>query len=190
MAESDVTLLLTSAAGGDRQALDALLPLVYDELRRLATSQMKHERAGHTLGTTGLINEVYLRLVAQKGMDIRSRAMFYGIAATTMRRVLVDHARARKSDKRGGGNERASFTTAIEWAEQKAGSVVDVLDLDSALEQLSQLNERCARLVELRFFVGMSVDNAAEALGVSARQAANDWLVARAFLAERLIAPR
>jgi RNA polymerase sigma-70 factor, ECF subfamily len=195
MAERDVTLLLADAAGGDRRALDALLPLVYDELRRLAASQMSHERAGHTLGTTGLINEAYLRLVAQKTLDIRSRGMFFGIAATTMRRVLVDHARGRNREKRGGDLKRESFTTAIEFAEGKegvggAGSPVDVLELDEALEELSKLNERCARLVELRFFVGMSVDDAAEAVGVSPRQAANEWKVARAFLAERLVAAR
>lgn len=195
MAERDVTLLLADAAGGDRRALDALLPLVYDELRRLAASQMSQERAGHTLGTTGLINEAYLRLVAQKTLDIRSRGMFFGIAARMMRRVLVDHARGRNREKRGGDLKRESFTTAIEFAEGKAGvggagSPVDVLELDSALEELSKLNERCARLVELRFFVGMSVDDAAEAVGVSPRQAANEWKVARAFLAERLVAAR
>lgn len=189
MAKGEVTVLLASAAAGDRQAMDALMPLVYEELRTIAASQMAQERGGHTLGTTGLIHEAYMRLTAQQNLDLRSRGMFFGIAANTMRRILVDHARGRNRLKRGGGEHPVPLSTAIEWAadESEKRSAIDVLELDAALQELAQLNERCARLVELRFFVGLSVDDAAEAVGVSPRQAANDWRVARAFLAGRLV---
>lgn len=188
MPDGNVTVMLSKAAAGDRTALDALFPLVYDELRRLAASQMNHEGAGHSLQATGLVHEAYLKLFTQQNLDVTSRSLFFGIAANTMRRILIDHARTRKRQKRGGGADRVSLSGVGEalGAAPELSNEVDIEELDSALTKLSGLSERCARLVELRFFVGQTVDEAAITLGISPRQAADDWRVGKAFLANEL----
>lgn len=188
MPDGDVTVMLSKAAAGDRTALDALFPFVYDELRRLAASQMSHEGAGHSLQATGLVHEAYLRLFTQQNLDVTSRSLFFGIAANTMRRILIDHARTRKRHKRGGGVERVSLSGVGEvlGTSPEHSNEVDIEDLDRALTKLSGLSERCSRLVELRFFVGQTVDEAAITLGISPRQAADDWRVGKAFLANEL----
>jgi RNA polymerase sigma-70 factor, ECF subfamily len=186
--EGDVTLILSRASQGDKAAFDALLPLVYSELRRLAAAQMNDERTGHSLQTTGLIHEAYMRIVAHRELDAPSRGAFFAIAATTMRRILVDHARARDRLKRGGGARRVRLTVAadVQARSLRDTDELDVLALHDALDALAIESPRHARLVELRFFVGMGVDEAAAALNISPRQAADDWRVAKAFLAANL----
>lgn len=188
MAQGEVTVMLTRAAAGDRTALDELFPIVYDELRRLASAQMNHEGTGHSLQATGLVHEAYMRLITQQNLSLESRSLFFGIAANTMRRILIDHARTRKRQKRGGGMERVGLSGAGDELgdSQQSTNDVDVEELDEALTKLAGLSERCARLVELRFFGGLTVDEAAITLGVSSRQAADDWRVAKAFLAKEL----
>lgn len=188
MAQGEVTVMLTRAAAGDRTALDELFPIVYEELRRLASAQMNHEATGHSLQATGLVHEAYMRLITQQNLSLESRSLFFGIAANTMRRILIDHARTRKRQKRGGGAERVGLSGVGEvfGVASQDSSEVDIEELDRALTKLFGLSERCARLVELRFFGGLTVDEAATTLGVSPRQAADDWRVAKAFLAKEL----
>ena len=177
---TDITLWLQQWSGGNADALNALLPVVYAELHRQAANYLRRERVGHTLQPTALINEVYLRLIDQKHVNWQNRAHFFGIAAQAMRRILVDHAKSRHRDKRGGNAENLPIEAA-ELAISKTKSV-DLVALDEALTRLAQLDERQARIVELRFFSGMSVDETAEALNISAATVKNDWRSAKAWL--------
>jgi len=175
----NVTQLLIGWGKGDKEALDLLLPLVYDELRRQAARYLRRERVGHTLQTTALIHEAYIRLVDQKRVQWQNRAHFFGIAAQLMRRILVDHARAKKRAKRGGSDVRvtlAESTLAVKSPD------LDVLALDQALDRLAQVDEQQARVVELRFFSGLSVEETAEVLQISTATVKREWSMAKAWL--------
>jgi RNA polymerase sigma factor (TIGR02999 family) len=176
----DVTLLLIQWSQGDSAALDALLPLVYDELRRLAQGYLSHEQPGHTLSSTALVHEAYLRLVKQKDVTWQNRAHFFAVAARMMRRILVDHARSHNYAKRGGGAMTLSLDESLVPAAPQRD--LDLVALDDALEALARLDERQSRMVELRFFGGLSIEETSEVLGVSAPTVKRDWASARAWL--------
>ena len=181
----DVTRLLVRWKDGDEAALQQLVPIVHEELRRLARRQMARERPGHTLQPTALVNEAYLRLVNLKQMQWQNRAHFFAMGARLMRRILVDFARSRGYQKRGGGAKQVSFTLALEVAE---GQATDVVALNDALEALADVDERKSRVVELRFFGGLSVEETAAALRISVRTVHTDWALARAWLYRTLTA--
>ena len=185
-APHDVTALLLAWRAGDASAGDRLLPLVYDELHRQAARAMWREDAAHTLQATALVNEAYLRLVDQRRVEWKSRAHFFGIAAQAMRRVLVDHARGRLAEKRGGAMQRVTLGDAGAAASGDADADLDVLALHDALERLAALDPDQARLVELRYFGGLGIDETADALGVSAATVKREWAVARAWLRREL----
>lgn len=188
--QNAVTAELVAWGRGDSGAGDRLLELVYPELHRIAERQMRREREGHTLQPTALVHEAFLKLVDQSRVDWRNRAHFLGVAAQAMRRLLVDHARGRARDKRGGGATLVELDSAAgEAGLAVAARSVDLLALDQALERLAALDAVQARLVELRFFGGLSVEEAAEALGLSTATAGRDFRSARAFLARELGAP-
>jgi RNA polymerase sigma factor (TIGR02999 family) len=178
-APQEVTRLLVAWSNGDQAALDELLPLVYQELHRLAARQLGRERGDHTLQTTALVHEAYLRLIDQKEIQWQNRAHFFAIAATQMRRILVDHARARQYQKRGGGAERVPLDEALEVSVERAAEVVA---LDEALTALAEFDERKSKLVELRFFGGLSIEETAEVLGVSPGTVMRDWTLAKTWL--------
>jgi RNA polymerase sigma factor (TIGR02999 family) len=182
-AQREVTGLLLAWSEGDRDALDTLLPRVYGELRRLAASHLRRERAGHTLETRALVHEAFLRLVDQERVAWRSRGHFFGIAAQMMRRVLVDHARRHLYAKRGGGAPRFSLEEGLTLAPERAPELVA---LDEALGELERIAPRNARIVELRFFGGLTAEEIAEALGLSAPTVTRGWRMARAWLYRRL----
>jgi len=161
------------------EARARLMPLVYNELRRLAQAHLRRERPDHTLQPTALVHEAYLRLVDQSRVEWQGRAHFYGVAAQMMRRVLIDHARARASEKRGGGGRRLSLDEAAELPEERAD---ELLALDEALVRLAGVDERKSRVVELRFFGGLSVAETARVLGVHTATVERDWVVAKAWL--------
>jgi RNA polymerase sigma factor (TIGR02999 family) len=175
-----VSQLLADYRGGDREALDRLVPLVYDELHRIAASYISRERAGHTLQPTALVNEAYIRLVQAEDVAFESRAHFLGIAARLMRQILVDHARRHDARRRGGHQRRVTLTEGV--ALDEAGADVDLLALDQALERLAAEDARLARLVELRYFGGLSTEETAEVLATSPRTVKRDWAVARVWL--------
>lgn len=175
----NITHLLKEWRDGDERALDRLTPLVYEELRQQAARYLRRERAGHTLQTTALINEAYLRLIDAKDVQWQSRAHFFAIAANLMRRVLVDHARRRDAEKRGGAQLRLTLDETLAVT---STAEVDVLAIDQALNKLSTIDSQQALVVELRFFSGMSVEETAAALGVSPATVKRDWSVARAWL--------
>jgi RNA polymerase sigma factor (TIGR02999 family) len=181
--DPDVTGLLDDWSRGDRRALDALLPVVYAELRRIAARQLRHERDGHTLQPTALVNEAYLRLVEQRRVNWESRAHFFGVAAQVMRRVLVDHARRQGAKKRNAGAQRVPLEEAVETA---AVDQIPVLLLDHALGRLEKLDPGLARMVELRAFGGLTIDEAAHVLNMSPTTAKRDWRTAKAWLANEL----
>ena len=186
----DVTGLLLAWRAGDASAAERLLPLVYEELHRQAARAMWREDAAHTLQATALVNEAYLRLVDQRRVEWKSRAHFFGIAAQMMRRVLVDHARGRLAAKRGGDARQVTLGHAIDAgvpADDADG--VDVLALHEALERLAVLDPPQARLVELRYFGGLNIDETADALGVSPATVKREWAVARAWLRRELATP-
>ena len=164
---------------GDKAALDRVIPLVYQELRRLAHRQMRRERASHTLQTTALINEAYLRLVDYVRVRPRDRAHFFAIAAQAMRRILIERARSRRSSKRGSGAQHVSLDEATEVSNQRAA---DLLALDDALTNLAEMDPRKAQIVELKYFGGMTIEEAAEALEVSTPTVERDWHLARIWL--------
>jgi len=166
-------------------SMDALVPIVYEELRRLAHHYMRGERVGHMLQTTALVNEAYMRLVEVKRIEWRSRGHFFAMAATTMRRVLVDHARERARDKRGGG---LVFTT-LSGHGVASSPAIDVLALDEALDRLADMDPQQARIVELRYFTGLTIEETAEALSISPATVKRDWTWARAWLYQRLSLP-
>src|SRR6476659_3838631 len=175
----NVTQLLIGWSKGDKEALDQLLPIVYDELRRQAARYLRRERVGHTLQTTALIHEAYLRLVDQKSVQWQNRAQFFGIAAQLMRRILVDHARSRKRVKRGGSDVRVSLAEASLTVKARD---LDVLAIDEALDRLAQVDERQAKVVELRFFSGLWVEETAEVLQISPATVKREWSMAKAWL--------
>jgi RNA polymerase sigma factor (TIGR02999 family) len=176
----DVTRLLQAWRQGDLAARDELLARVYAHLRRLASAQLRGERAGHSLQPTDLVHEAYLRLVDQTRVDWRDRAHFFGLAATTMRRVLVDHARRRHRKKRQVDEVRTGTTRIA--AAAAAGSPVDLLDLDRALERLAAESPRVARVVEMRYFAGLEIAEVAACLGLSSATVRRDWDYARAWM--------
>ena len=182
----DVTDLLLSWRQGDAAAFDRLIPLVYDELRRVAGRRLRGESPGHSLQATALVHEVYLRLVDVDRMTVTNRAHFFGVAATLMRQILVDHARRQRADKRGGG---ATMLSLDEVSPAVADRGVDVLALDEALDALAAIDSRQCRVVELRFFGGLTIDEAAEALDVSPATVEREWALAKAWLHRRLSAP-
>jgi RNA polymerase sigma-70 factor (ECF subfamily) len=179
----DVTRLLIEWSRGNRGSLDRLMPLVYDELRRLAERNIRRERSDHTLQPTALVHEAYLKLVDQRQVHWHDRAHFYAVAAQVMRRILVDHARRHGAAKRGRGVAKVSVDEIVLPAPQ---SDVDVVALDESLERLATLDERQSRVVELRFFGGLTVEETAEVLNVSPATVKNDWRLARAGLYSEL----
>jgi RNA polymerase sigma factor (TIGR02999 family) len=185
MADSsgEVTQLLAAWSQGDQAALDRLMPIVYDELHRLAHSYMDREQHGHTLQTTALVNEAYLRLIEQRRMNWENRAQFFGIAAKMMRRILVDFARRRHYLKRGGDALRVSLGEAADTVEMRSA---DLIALDDALSALAARDRRKSQVVELRFFGGLSVEETALALGVSPSTVLRDWSLAQAWLYREL----
>lgn len=180
---NDVTGLLLSWRQGDAGALDRLVPLVYDELRRVARRHLRRERPGHSLQATALVHEVYLRLVDVDRMTLKSRTHFFAVAARLMRQILVDHARRKRAGKRGGGVTMMSLDEVSPAAQT---SNVDVLALDQALDALSSFDIQQCRVVELRFFAGLNIDEAAEALGISTATVEREWAMAKAWLYQRL----
>lgn len=180
---SGVTKLLRAWEGGDQQALERLTPLVYNELRRIAHRYMARERPGHTLQATALVNEAYLRLLDAKEMGWRDRAHFFAISARTMRRILIESARARRFQKRGGGQERVTLEESL-VIEGQPGP--DLVALDDALNTLAAMDPRRSQVVELRFFGGLSVEETAEVLKVSPETVHRDWKLARAWLLREL----
>ena len=177
---SDVTRILSAIENGDPQAADDLLPLVYDELRRLATAKLAHEKPGQTLQATALVHEAYIRLAdVEKVQHWDSRGHFFAAAAEAMRRILVDRARHRSSVKRGGGRQHVDLSAVDLLAVPRSE---ELIDLDEALEKLERKDKRKADLVKLRFFAGLTIEQAAEALGISSSTADNDWAYARSWL--------
>ena len=174
-----MTQLLLAWGDGDQSALEKLMPLVYEELRRMAHQYMRREHPGHTLQTTALVNEVYFRLIDQKRMHWQNRAQFFAIAAQLMRRILVDHARSHQYAKRGGGAHKVSLDEGALVAEEQAA---DLIALDDALLSLASIDERKSRIVELRFFGGLSVEETAETLKTSSRTVMREWSMAKAWL--------
>ena len=179
----DVTRLLVSWSNGDQQALDQLTPLVYAELRRLAARYLRRERSDHTLQSTALVHEAFLRLVDQRDVRWQNRAHFFGVAAQIIRRILVDYARARQTAKRGSEPCKLSLDEAIGTAERRD---MDLIALDDALEGLAKIDPQQSRIVELRFFAGLSIEETAEVLGVSRATVNRDWVTAKAWLFREL----
>jgi len=182
-ADDDVTGLLTAWNAGNKDALDKLVPLVYRELRRTAHFYMARERSGHTLQTTALINEVYVRLVDFQGMNWENRNHFFGICANLMRRVLTDFARSRRFIKRGGNAIHVAFDETLFGGHERAAGIVA---LDDALNALAVMDERKSRVVELRFFGGLSVEETAQILNVSVETVMRDWKLAKVWLLREL----
>ena len=180
---SQVTELLVRWRGGDRQALDSLLPLVYDELRRIARHYLQGERPGHTLQSTALVNEAYVRMVAQDFPQWQNRAHFFGVAAQLMRQILVDHARSHRASKRGGDVYKVSLDEA---GDQPQATDIDIVALDDALKNLAEMDPQQCKVVELKFFAGLSIEDTAEVLGISASTVKRDWITARAWLYREL----
>ena len=177
---NQVTNLLARWRCGERQALDSLMPLVYEELRRLARHYVAREQPGHTLQTTALVHEAYLRLVGQNPPEWKDRAHFFGVAARLMRQILVDHARASQAVKRGGGCSKVTLVDDVSGAVGVHG--MDILALDEALRNLSELHPQQAQIVELRFFSGLSIEDASEVLQISPATVKRHWTAARAWL--------
>ncbi len=179
----DVTQLLVELGAGKAQAAEELLPLVYGELRELAERHLHHERPDHTLQATALVHEAYIRLVDSDRIKLRNRAHFFALAAQAIRRILVDHARHHNRRKRGGGRGKVSLDDAPTLSVE---SDVNILALDEALQRLAEAEPRCAQVVEMRFFGGMTMGEVAELLGLSVKTIEKDWRVARAWLYREL----
>ena len=181
--QHDVTAKLSELSAGRREAWDELMPIVYGELKRMAHRHLRGERPGHTLNTTAIVHEAYLKLVNIDQLQWRDRAHFFAMASRAMRRILIDHARTRSRDKRGGGWTKVTLDDAFMVAEERAE---DLIALDEALTRLESVNERQCRVVECRFFGGMSIQETAEAIGISAASVKRDWMVTRAWLNREL----
>jgi RNA polymerase sigma factor (TIGR02999 family) len=175
----DVTQILQEVSQGDKDAPARLMPLVYDELRRLADHYLRQERPDHTLQPTALVHEAYLKLIDQSRVEWQSRAHFLGVAAQLMRRILVDHARRHHALKRGGFRQKLSLDEAVDYSQTRD---LDLVALDDALNALAQFDERQSRIVELRFFGGLTIEETAEALGISPATVKVDWNMAKAWL--------
>ncbi|MBV8816833.1 MAG: sigma-70 family RNA polymerase sigma factor [Acidobacteriaceae bacterium] len=180
----DVTALLLQWGSGDNAALEKLTPLVYDDLRRLARSYLRSERSEHTLQSTALVHEAYMRLIDQRHVQWQNRAHFFGISAQLIRRILVDHARAAQAEKRGGGAPKLSIEEGLAATGQRD---FDLVALDDALRQLAELDPQQARIVELRYFAGLTVEETAEVMQVSTATVKRDWVVAKAWLRREII---
>jgi RNA polymerase sigma-70 factor (ECF subfamily) len=177
--DQDVTMLLSALTRGDEAAASKLMPVVYNELRRLAGSYMRQERVDHTLQPTALVHEAYIKLIDQRSVNWQSRAHFFGVSAQLMRRILIDHARGHMREKRGGELKKVSLDDVFVFAERKAD---ELLAVDDSLNALAKIDPRQARVVELRFFGGLSVEEAADVLGVSPKTVKREWSVAKAWL--------
>jgi RNA polymerase sigma-70 factor, ECF subfamily len=181
------TQLLSRAASGDEKAISKLMPLVYDELRRLAASYLRRERPGQTLQATALVHEAYVRLIGEKAHNWQNRTHFLAIAALSMRQILVQRARARHAAKRGGDPARITLDERLMAAPARGSTdEIDLVALDAALDRLAELNARQAKIVELRYFGGLGVEEAAEVLGISPATVKRDWTLARAWLKREL----
>ena len=180
---ADVTRLLADWREGDQRALEQLAPLVYDELRRLAGRYLRRERINHTLQSTALVHEAYLRLIDQSRVQWQNRAHFFGVAAQMIRRILVDHARGHQAAKRGSGVARLSLDEALDAS---APRDLDLVALDDALETLARLDPQQSRIIELRYFAGLSIEETAEVIGVSPATVKREWASARAWLFREL----
>ena len=183
-AQDDITTLLVRWGHGDQEALDALTPLVYQELRRLANAYLRRERQDHTLEGTALVHEAYLRLIDQNHVEWRSRNQFYALAAELIRRILVDHARARVAAKRGGASIKLSLDENLAPAQEKEH---DLVSLDDALNALAEADPQQSRIVELRYFGGLTIEETADVLGISPATIKRDWVVAKAFLKREML---
>ena len=181
--KSDITGLLSAYNGGNRDALDELFPLIYDELKRVAANKLKNERADHTLQPTALVHEAYIRLISQDSVDWKSRIQFFGLAAEMMRRILTNHALTRNAEKRGGQHLKIELDEAVIFA---TGRGVDLVALDDALNQLSKIDPKQAQIVELRFYTGLKVEEISELLGISDSTVKREWRMAKAWLYDRL----
>lgn len=182
-ATSNITELLNDWHGGDRTALEKLTPLIYDELKRMAHRYIQRERNGHTLQTTALVNEAYLRLAAQEKPAWQDRAHFFAVIAQVMRHILIDYARRRRSQKHGGEVQQVSLTDAALMSEERAA---ELIALDDALAELHQFDSRKSKVVELRYFAGLSLEETAEALNISLMTVRRDWRAAKAWLFRRM----
>ncbi len=185
----NVTQLLVDWGRGDQKALDKLMPLVYSELRRLAGNYLRRERQGHTLQPTALVNEAYLKLIDQRNAHWQNRAQFYGVAAQLMRRILVDHARQRQAAKRGGSDQqRLSITSAGQLGGKQLATepAIDLLGLHEALNELAEMDPQQGRIVELKFFGGLSIEEIAEVMSIGHATVERDWKMARAWLRRKL----
>ncbi len=180
---AELTQVLDAIDGGDNAAADRIMPLVYDDMRALAGDYMKHESPGHTLQPTALVNEAFLKLVGQQRAEWKGRTHFFAVGAEAMRRILVDHARAKKRAKRGGDRERIELTEGCHVSSYRG---VDLLEVDETLTKLAKLDTRQAKIVELRFFGGLTVAEVAEVLGVSKRTVEAEWTMVRAWLRREL----
>lgn len=178
-----VTERLVAVSGGSLQAWDELMPIVYDELKTVAHRHLRGERTGHTLSATALVHEAYLKLVNIDRVEWRDRTHFFAMASRAMRRILIDYARTRNREKRGGGLAKVTLDDAFQVAEERAD---DLIALDEALTRLETVNQRQCRVVEYRFFGGMSIKETAEALGVSVASVKRDWTLCRAWLNQEL----
>lgn len=178
--KEELTSLLVNYGKGDPEALQKIFPLVYQELRKLATRYMARENSGHTLQATALVHEAFFKLVDQNSVQWKNRLHFYGIAAQMMRRILIDHARSKSANKRGGKEGKVAFDELFHW---KPDESEEFLALNAALDQLAALNERQAKIVELRYFAGLSIEETADALDTSPATVKRDWNLARAYLA-------
>ncbi len=187
LSADNLTGLLVEWRQGDRAALDKLTPLVYDEMRRMAHRYVRRERDGHTLQTTALVNEAYLRLAGQQKIEWQDRAHFFAVTAQIMRHILIDHARARHYAKRGGDVEQVALEDAYEMSGQRAA---ELLALDEALDELARLDPRKSRVVELRYFGGLSLEETAEVLEISVMTVRRDWRAAKAWLFRNMNAER
>jgi len=177
--EHDITDMLLDWGKGDKAALDRVMPLIYNELRRLAHRQMRRERAGDTMQTTSLINEAYLRLIDYERVQPQDRSHFFAIAAQAMRRILIERARSRRTAKRGSGGQKVSLDDAADLVDDRAANLVA---LDDALTSLATIDPRKAQIVELKYFGGMTIDETAKALGVSTPTVERDWQMAKIWL--------
>ena len=180
----EVTVFLKAWSGGDREAADRLMMLVYDEMRRLAASYLRRQRSDHTLQPTALVHEAYMKLIDVSEVDWQDRAHFFAVAAQTMRHILVDHARAVAADKRGGGAQKIALDEAVSFS--KGQQDVDLLALDEALQKLAEQDREQSRIVELRFFGGLTVEETAEVLKISPATVKREWSTARAWLFRQL----
>jgi RNA polymerase sigma factor (TIGR02999 family) len=176
---NQVTQLLVSWGNGDQQSLESLIPLVYDELRRQARRYLRRERPDHTLQSSALVHEVYVRLIDQRQANWHNRSQFFGVAAQLMRRILVDHARSRGAVKRGAGVTKLAIAEEVAAIEMQN---VDLIALDSSLTKLEQIDPQQCRIVELRFFSGLSIEDTADALSISPATVKRDWAMAKAWL--------